>query len=95
MASEKAEIPHAPTTSSHSSLHDDQLSKEILADESTPSGPPAAQAGDLEAKGADGAASAPTAAHKADVNNLASVPDGGLQAWLQVAGSFALFFNTW
>ncbi len=23
------------------------------------------------------------------------VPDGGLVAWLQVAGGFALFFNTW
>lgn len=23
------------------------------------------------------------------------VPDGGLQAWLQVAGAFMLFFNTW
>lgn len=22
-------------------------------------------------------------------------PDGGLQAWLQVAGAFCLFFNTW
>lgn len=23
------------------------------------------------------------------------VPDGGFQAWLQVAGAFMLFFNTW
>ena len=23
------------------------------------------------------------------------IPDGGLKAWLQVAGSFVLFFNTW
>ena len=23
------------------------------------------------------------------------VPDGGLTAWLQVAGGFSLFFNTW
>lgn len=23
------------------------------------------------------------------------IPDGGLVAWLQVAGSFALFFNSW
>lgn len=23
------------------------------------------------------------------------VPDGGLTAWLQVAGGWALFFNTW
>lgn len=25
----------------------------------------------------------------------ASVPNGGLQAWLQVAGSFCLYFGTW
>ena len=24
-----------------------------------------------------------------------SVPDGGLQAWLQVTGAFFLWFNTW
>ena len=23
------------------------------------------------------------------------IPDGGVKAWLQVAGGFALFFNTW
>ena len=32
---------------------------------------------------------------KASVNNAASIPNGGLRAWLQVAGSFFLFFNTW
>jgi len=26
---------------------------------------------------------------------LGTVPNGGLQAWLQVAAGFALFFNTW
>lgn len=34
-------------------------------------------------------------ASKASVNNYASIPNGGLVAWLQVAGAFALFFNTW
>jgi hypothetical protein len=29
------------------------------------------------------------------VNDMTSVPNGGLMAWLQVAGSFFLFFNTW
>jgi hypothetical protein len=24
-----------------------------------------------------------------------TVPDGGFAAWLQVAGSFILFFNSW
>lgn len=33
-------------------------------------------------------------ASKASVNNYASIPNGGLVAWLQVAGAFALFFNT-
>ena len=23
------------------------------------------------------------------------IPDGGVAAWLQVAGGFAIFFNTW
>ncbi|PVI04849.1 MFS general substrate transporter [Periconia macrospinosa] len=31
----------------------------------------------------------------ASVNNASSIPDGGLMAWLQVLGSFFLFFNTW
>lgn len=30
--------------------------------------------------------------HDAPVN---SIPDGGLLAWLQVAGSFCLYFCTW
>lgn len=25
----------------------------------------------------------------------AGIPDGGLQAWLQVVGAFFLWFNTW
>ncbi|KAK4964086.1 hypothetical protein LTR66_012481 [Elasticomyces elasticus] len=29
------------------------------------------------------------------VNNVRSVPNGGLLAWVQVAGSFFLFFNSW
>lgn len=28
------------------------------------------------------------------VNNIASVPNGGLKAWLQVLGAFMLFFNS-
>ncbi|KAK4956900.1 hypothetical protein LTR28_005854, partial [Elasticomyces elasticus] len=28
------------------------------------------------------------------VNNVRSVPNGGLLAWVQVAGSFFLFFNS-
>jgi len=29
------------------------------------------------------------------VRDVSSIPNGGLVAWLQVAGSFVLFFNTW
>ena len=31
----------------------------------------------------------------ASVNDVSSIPNGGLNAWLQVAGAFSLFFNTW
>jgi hypothetical protein len=33
--------------------------------------------------------------HRGHVNDLSSVPNGGLTAWLQVAGAFVLFFNSW
>jgi hypothetical protein len=29
------------------------------------------------------------------VNNISSIPNGGLKAWLQVLGAFFLFFNSW
>ena len=29
------------------------------------------------------------------VNNVKSIPNGGLRAWLQVAGAWVLFLNTW
>lgn len=32
---------------------------------------------------------------KPSVNNIKSVPNGGLTAWLQVLCSFFLFFNSW
>ncbi|KAF2767565.1 MFS general substrate transporter, partial [Teratosphaeria nubilosa] len=32
---------------------------------------------------------------KPSINNIKSVPNGGLTAWLQVLGSFFLFWNTW
>lgn len=31
----------------------------------------------------------------ASVNNVASIPNGGLVSWLQVLGAFFLFFNSW
>ncbi|KKY21199.1 putative major facilitator superfamily protein [Diplodia seriata] len=32
---------------------------------------------------------------KHSINNVSSVPNGGLLAWLQVLGAFFLFFNSW
>jgi len=35
------------------------------------------------------------ASTKVSVNNTSMIPNGGTKAWLQVMGSFFLFFNTW
>lgn len=43
----------------------------------------------------DGTTPEPTASVAPSVNNFASIPNGGLQAWLQVLGSFFLFVNSW
>lgn len=43
----------------------------------------------------NGAPLAQVASEKPSVNNIKSVPNGGLRAWLQVLGSFFLFWNTW
>ena len=53
----------------------------------------AAPVDDREA-GPDGGQIQP-AVSKFSVNNVSSIPNGGLRAWLQVAGTFFLFFNTW
>ena len=36
-----------------------------------------------------------TASAKPSIHNIKHVPNGGLKAWLQVLGSFFLFWNTW
>lgn len=38
---------------------------------------------------------AKTTSRTVSVRNLESIPDGGSKAWLQVLGSFFLFFNSW
>jgi hypothetical protein len=43
----------------------------------------------------NGGVAPPTAPPTAHVNDMSTIPNGGLQAWLQVAGAFALFFNSW
>lgn len=32
---------------------------------------------------------------KASVSDTSSIPNGGFKAWLQVGGTFFVFFNTW
>lgn len=32
---------------------------------------------------------------RVSVNNTSQIPNGGFKAWIQVVGSFFLFFNTW
>ncbi|KAF2457566.1 major facilitator superfamily domain-containing protein [Lineolata rhizophorae] len=52
----------------------------------------------VEAKGNDpevAAAAAKTEDKTTSVSNVAAIPDGGLSSWLQVLGSFFLFFNSW
>jgi hypothetical protein len=49
---------------------------------------------DAEARYATNPPAGPTSS-KIDDNDPGPPPDGGFQAWLQVAGSFFLFFNSW
>lgn len=32
---------------------------------------------------------------KPSANDTSSIPNGGIKAWLQVLGTFFIFFNTW
>lgn len=32
---------------------------------------------------------------KPSANDTSSIPNGGVKAWLQVLGTFFIFFNTW
>jgi hypothetical protein len=85
--------------SSQSSLHEDEKLSTTESPEVQAQAQPVQQ-DDVESKAALGSAAtsepAPIAkpAH-GHVNDLSSVPNGGLRAWLQVAGAFMLFFNTW
>ena len=47
------------------------------------------------AANADGESLTRVQSEKPSVNNIKSVPNGGLNAWLQVVSSFFVFFNTW
>lgn len=47
------------------------------------------------AKAEHGSALEPVASTRPSVNDLKAVPNGGLWAWLQVVGSFFIFWNAW
>ncbi|KAI9700969.1 MAG: hypothetical protein M1820_006614 [Bogoriella megaspora] len=44
---------------------------------------------------ADGGQISKQASSKPSVHSMRAIPNGGLQAWLQVVGAFFLFFNSW
>ena len=50
---------------------------------------------DTRAADVDGESLKRVQSEKPSVNNIKSVPNGGLNAWLQVISSFFVFFNTW
>ncbi len=76
-------------------LTDQLRGKELEAGVNVPAaGDVEAQPGQPELAQNGGAPGAGPAA-RAHVSDLTSIPNGGLMAWLQVAGSFFLFFNTW
>jgi hypothetical protein len=89
--------------SSHPASENDKAEQEMKGDidagterssleqpETTSTPPPAEQKEtDVEA------APAPTGNAPGDANDMSSVPNGGTRAWLQVIGSFFLFFNSW
>jgi hypothetical protein len=84
--------------SSQSSLHEDEKLSTADSPENQTLGQPVKD--DVESKAALSPAGIPSSAPTAKpsqghVNDLSSVPNGGLRAWLQVAGAFMLFFNSW
>ena len=82
--------------SSRSSIHDEEKLSTADSPVAHIENQPAPE--DVESKAASAGASpsAPTGPPgHGHVNDLSSVPNGGLRAWLQVVGAFMLFFNTW
>ena len=67
--------------------------QEDLVEASEP--PFTAETQDGARNGENGAALEKVTSAKPSINNIKSVPNGGLKAWLQVLGSFFLFFNSW
>jgi hypothetical protein len=86
---EKRNVPVDDTLKTHSI--DDVEKGGLGSNEVIASEPPATQ----EATGDAPPAVAAPQGGRAHVADVSSIPNGGLKAWLQVLGSFFLFFNTW
>lgn len=84
---------HDTLTGSHVEEHKDVEFNSPTESVHDPMGQPIENAAEAE-EGVDGA-KLEKKTTKASVNNVASIPNGGLRAWLQVLGVFFLFFNTW
>ncbi|KAK5012603.1 hypothetical protein LTR60_004295, partial [Cryomyces antarcticus] len=78
----RQELDHS-STSSHTLAHDKAVHADDLSQES------------LHQPPLDGGAVEKQISKNPSVNNVNAIPNGGLTAWLQVAGSFFLFFNSW
>ncbi|PSK35087.1 Riboflavin transporter MCH5 [Elsinoe australis] len=76
------------STTSHEDNKDVERNAPAAAPQSTPT-PTTTTKPEIDSLPSGPAKNVPTA------NDAGSIPDGGLQAWLQVAGGFSLFFNTW
>jgi hypothetical protein len=73
--------------------YDDKIKEEDVSSEEREF----SEEGTLGAEDVEKATAAPVEKKntKISVNNIASIPNGGIRAWMQVLGSFFIFFNTW
>ncbi|KAF2226391.1 MFS general substrate transporter [Elsinoe ampelina] len=85
-----------PDESSHSSSSEEHYEPPTLSNDHSKT---LATTSDLEKvqsrRSAKSRISLKTSAPTTSVNDATAIPDGGLQAWLQVLGSFLLFVNHW
>ncbi|KAF2268060.1 MFS general substrate transporter [Lojkania enalia] len=80
------ETKQQPSESSDSIRSDAQDREEDLPEEKVE---------DIDERVTDGQELEPVRSKQPSVNHVASIPNGGFMAWLQVLGSFFLFFNSW
>lgn len=88
-----ASLSHDTLNGSHMEEHKDLELSSPTESVYDPTGQAMENAAEAE-EGLDGA-NLEKKTTKVSVNNVSSIPNGGLRAWLQVLGVFFLFFNTW